>query len=296
MHKLTNYTSFIKQVDQSQAARHGINQSNDYTQITRNFTPRITASLKYKLISFQLLNQADTNVQVLLQETGEHVLLTAGEVHLERCLKDLEEFAQVPIMASDPIVPYRETIIVPPRIDRANEIIVNAKKAENFAQTVDSHFALKFSAKPLPQSIVTLILDNPSIMKVLDSLLRQELELEDLIQDVRTQLESFIDQLKEAFDSEDAFWSKLKDRLWAFGPNRVGPCILFNMCSSECYDRPSLFDLAMSKVSGECLRECDSSISHGFQLAVGSGPLSEEPMMGVAVFVHDWTICSSSTG
>ena len=235
-------------------------------------------------------------MQVLLQETGEHVLLTAGEVHLERCLKDLEEFAQVPIMASDPIVPYRETIIVPPKIDRANEIIVNAKKSETFAQTIDSNFTVKFSAKPLPQSIFTLILDNPSVMKVLDSLLRQELELTDLIQDAKNQLETFIDQLKEAFDAEGPFWSKLKDKLWTFGPNRVGPCILFNMCSQECYDRPSLFDLALSKVSNDSLRDCDSSISHGFQLATSAGPLCEEPMMGVAVFVHDWTICNSSAG
>ena len=27
----------------------------------------------------------------MVQETGEHVLITAGEVHLERCLDDLRE-------------------------------------------------------------------------------------------------------------------------------------------------------------------------------------------------------------
>lgn len=39
----------------------------------------------------KLLNQADPCVQVLIQETGEHVLITAGEVHLQRCLDDLKE-------------------------------------------------------------------------------------------------------------------------------------------------------------------------------------------------------------
>lgn len=39
----------------------------------------------------KLLNQADPCVQVLIQETGEHVLVTAGEVHLQRCLDDLKE-------------------------------------------------------------------------------------------------------------------------------------------------------------------------------------------------------------
>lgn len=39
----------------------------------------------------KLLNQADPCVQILIQETGEHVLVTAGEVHLQRCLDDLKE-------------------------------------------------------------------------------------------------------------------------------------------------------------------------------------------------------------
>lgn len=43
------------------------------------------------LKGMKLLNQADPCVQVLVQETGEHVLVTAGEVHLQRCLDDLKE-------------------------------------------------------------------------------------------------------------------------------------------------------------------------------------------------------------
>lgn len=39
----------------------------------------------------RLLNQADPCAEVLIQETGEHVLVTAGEVHLQRCLDDLQE-------------------------------------------------------------------------------------------------------------------------------------------------------------------------------------------------------------
>ena len=39
----------------------------------------------------RLLNQADPCVQVLVQETGEHVIITAGEVHLQRCVDDLKK-------------------------------------------------------------------------------------------------------------------------------------------------------------------------------------------------------------
>ncbi|KAJ2426795.1 Cytoplasmic GTPase/eEF2-like protein (ribosomal biogenesis) [Coemansia sp. RSA 2524] len=60
----------------------------------------------------ELLNQADACVQVVSQTTGEHVLVTAGELHLERCLKDLRErFAQCEIHVSEPIVPFREGIV-----------------------------------------------------------------------------------------------------------------------------------------------------------------------------------------
>jgi len=39
----------------------------------------------------RLLNQADSCVQVMVQESGEHVLVAAGEVHLQRCLEDLRK-------------------------------------------------------------------------------------------------------------------------------------------------------------------------------------------------------------
>ena len=51
--------------------------------------------------------------------------MTAGEVHLQRCIQDLEErYAKISIMASPPIIPFRETIIPPPTVDRLNEAIL----------------------------------------------------------------------------------------------------------------------------------------------------------------------------
>ena len=39
----------------------------------------------------RLLNQADPCVEVYVQEKGEHILVTAGEVHLQKCLDDLRQ-------------------------------------------------------------------------------------------------------------------------------------------------------------------------------------------------------------
>ena len=50
-------------------------------------------------------------VQCSIEESGEHIVAGAGELHLEICLKDLEEdHACVPLKVSDPVVSYRETV------------------------------------------------------------------------------------------------------------------------------------------------------------------------------------------
>ena len=50
-------------------------------------------------------------VQIFSEESGEHIIAGAGELHLEICLKDLEEdHACIPIVKTDPVVSYRETV------------------------------------------------------------------------------------------------------------------------------------------------------------------------------------------
>jgi len=56
------------------------------------------------------LSKSDPCVQCFTEESGEHIVAGAGELHLEICLKDLEEFCGVPLKQSDPVVSYRETV------------------------------------------------------------------------------------------------------------------------------------------------------------------------------------------
>ncbi|KAI8849437.1 P-loop containing nucleoside triphosphate hydrolase protein [Chytridium lagenaria] len=82
-----------------------------------------------------LLNQADPCVEVFLQETGEHVIVTAGELHLERCIKDLRErFAKIEISVSQPIVPFRETLSYQPAIQSPSESVKQTK--DNIKESV----------------------------------------------------------------------------------------------------------------------------------------------------------------
>merc|ERR1719414_12943 len=57
------------------------------------------------------LAKSDPMVQCIIEESGEHIIAGAGELHLEICLKDLEEdHAQIELKKSDPVVSYRETV------------------------------------------------------------------------------------------------------------------------------------------------------------------------------------------
>jgi elongation factor 2 len=57
------------------------------------------------------LAKSDPLVVCVTEESGQHVIAGCGELHIEICLKDLEEdFAQCPLIKTDPIVTYKETV------------------------------------------------------------------------------------------------------------------------------------------------------------------------------------------
>merc|ERR1711990_1241237 len=57
------------------------------------------------------LSKSDPLVLCITEESGEHIIAGCGELHVEICLKDLEEeFAKCPIKKGNPVVTYKETI------------------------------------------------------------------------------------------------------------------------------------------------------------------------------------------
>jgi len=57
------------------------------------------------------LAKSDPMVQITHEDAGDYIIAGAGELHLEICLKDLEEdHAGIPIIKKDPVVSYRETV------------------------------------------------------------------------------------------------------------------------------------------------------------------------------------------
>ena len=82
---------------------------NKNSNIKVSITTENIKELPLLIEGLKKLNRSDPAVEYYLQSNGEHILVTSGEVHLERCLKDLEEnLAKVKINISAPIVNFKE--------------------------------------------------------------------------------------------------------------------------------------------------------------------------------------------
>lgn len=57
------------------------------------------------------LSKSDPLVICSTEESGEHIIAGCGELHVEICLKDLEEeYAKCPLKKGNPVVSYKETV------------------------------------------------------------------------------------------------------------------------------------------------------------------------------------------
>lgn len=270
----------------------------------------------------ELLNQADPCVRTYVQGTGEHILATAGELHLERCLKDLRErFAGIEISSSKPVIPYRETIVVntdsKPNSERGTQKLVLGK------------YKITFQTVPLPNKVTEYLTHNgqniagferqrgkedendnkesdehESIGHIenaqTDSSESDEVDDSNEVQQYRLiSVDEFKDKLGKLFDEEENLknrdnefsWSSdLINRISSFGPKNKGPNIFFD---SERHNVRRIFDKEESKQKAF---EYSFSLLSGFQLAVSAGPLAAEPMQGLAVFLKDITDISTEEG
>ncbi|KAF7998147.1 hypothetical protein HCN44_009545 [Aphidius gifuensis] len=255
-----------------------------------------------KLINgLKLLNQADSCALMHIQETGEIVLNTAGEVHLQRCLEDLKlHYAKIDIIVSEPIVPFRETIVTPPKTDMVNELITvndNKKndncKLEFWTSNRQCYFVI--DAKPLPDSVIKLIEKNCDLIKELDLYWEKfgkndnfnltdldKLSLNDQCMSEKKQkaVDLFKAELSSAFI--EAGWGDVIDKIWSFGPRKCGPNILLNESD---YVRKPFWEFNSNR-STDIRASYDISIINGFQVATVAGPLCEEPMTGVCFVVN----------
>ena len=68
-------------------------------------------------------------------------------MHIQRCIDDLKKrYANVELKVSDPIIPFRETIVPPPKVDMVNELIQNepgVQSAKNIGKETTDKIEVK---------------------------------------------------------------------------------------------------------------------------------------------------------
>ena len=88
------------------------------------------------------LSKSDPCVLTLISESGEHIVAGAGELHLEICLKDLEEdHAGVPLRIGDPVVSYRETVTAKSSITALSKSPNKHNRIYMIAEPIDEELA-----------------------------------------------------------------------------------------------------------------------------------------------------------
>ncbi|CAI5729690.1 unnamed protein product [Peronospora destructor] len=274
----------------------------------------------------QRLYRSDPTVEVHVQETGEHVIVALGELHLERCIKDLKErFAKVAIQVSEPLVGFRESV-VDGAISSFQENIVfkeffnpdttndeSSDKHETTATseskvalgtTPDGTLTLKVRVLPLPHETSKLLEDSASLLKriALSKKTADEaggdvatVESEAVAEDVLVFKKKVVESLRA---SESAFLKALcLDRIWSCGPRRVGPNVLINNIpgyhASGCLFSSNSVVPVENSEKAEQIKKMENSIMTGFQMASSAGPLCDEPVWGVAFIIEDVVFHSS---
>ena len=210
--------------------------------------PTNPLDLDKMVAGLKLLEQSDASARYEVLESGEHVILVAGELHLERCLKDLRErFARCEVQVSEPLVPYRETIInaqemaAPKQKDLARGTVI--------AITNSKIVTVRLRVRPLPETLTEFLQkEMPSIRR----LYAKKKAKEDLIkgrpqtdeeteepehlpeEPIRSEegltLTDFTRKLKEVLREvkDRDYWTNAIDKIVAFGPRRIGPNLLID--------------------------------------------------------------------
>jgi elongation factor 2 len=153
-------------------------------------------SLLPKLVEgLKRLSRSDPMVQCTTdEETRQCIIAGAGELHLEICLKDLQDdfMGGAPLVVSDPVVPFRETITEP------GERVVMSKSP-------NKHNRLYFKGRPMEEELAHAIEEG-------------DISARD---DPKDRAKKLVDNF--GWDKEEA------KKIWCFGPDTTGPNLIIDV-------------------------------------------------------------------
>ncbi|KAF9111693.1 Elongation factor 2 [Mortierella sp. AM989] len=157
------------------------------------------ADLPKLLEGLKRLSKSDPCVLCFTSEAGEHIIAGSGELHLEICLKDLEEdYSQIPIRKSDPVVQYKETVTA------ESSVTALAKSPNKFNR-------LFVKAAPLGD------------------------EVSDAIEAGKISARDDLKARARVLSDEHDWCNAEARRIWSFGPEGTGPNVLVNLTKGVAY-------------------------------------------------------------
>lgn len=248
----------------------------------------------------KLLMQSDSCVQVSMQETGEYVLLTAGDVHLAKCLEDLTtKFAKIDINVSKPMVALKETLIKQKRIldFKINSVECNIKEIG---------LILHITTVPLPKKLVNVFKTNfkllrmiedhqenceSEILKMSESVVAPNREKLFKNENTKKLVLKLKEQLNEVFKNCYNPWTELNAKIWSVGKSHDSINILFN-CVKNYSDR-NIFNVFNTS---DLRTSIDNCIINAFDMTCRAGPICEEPIANCAFVITNFQLKNYEIG
>ncbi|XP_045802154.1 elongation factor 2-like [Trifolium pratense] len=163
-------------------------------------TCKVASEIPKLVDGLKRLAKSDPMVVCTISETGEHIVAAAGELHLEICLKDLQDdfMNGAEISISDPIVSFRETVL-----EKSSHIVMS--------KSPNRHNRLYMEARPMEEGLAQAIDDG-------------RIGLRD---DPKNRTKIL---------SEEFSWDKdLTRKIWCFGPDTTGPNMVVDTCKGVQY-------------------------------------------------------------
>ena len=168
--------------------------------------------------------------------------------------------------------------------------------------TANKKCTIKIRAAPLPPELTKFLDSSAELIRGLKDLETMSGKVQESIStEIISDLMDFKRKLESLF--KEAGWDpETVNCIWSFGPKKCGPNVLINKVTNHVRGCVWPSQLLPSSPEGETIAEdkanqlnaYDSNFVNGFQLASLAGPLCEEPMMGIAFIVEDWSIDSGS--
>ena len=183
------------------------------------------------------LRKSDPMVKIEQNSAGEHIIAGCGELHLEICLKDLQDdfMKGSPLTTSPPVVTYCECVTV--------------ESPEALAKSANKHNRIFMNATPMSDEICKMF-DDETIGPGMDIKERSKILREN-----------------PNFGWDEA---ATPTKIWCFGDDQIGPNVMCERTVGVAY-----------------LTEVKDSIVGGFKMCCNEGPLCDERMRGLKVWVND---------